>query len=83
MAHAGEKVRFGFAGALQLCVERLELLGGLALVRVEAVQFPAHLVHASGQGAKFVPIRHVNGRAEIPLRHLAEELLRLLHGQDE
>ena len=32
MAHAGEKVRFGFAGALKLFVERLELLGGLALV---------------------------------------------------
>ena len=83
VAHAGEKVRFGFAGALQLCVERLELLGGLALVGVEAVQFPAHLVHASGQGAEFVPIRHVDSRAEVALRHLAEEPLRLLHRQDE
>jgi len=40
VTHAGQKFRFGLASTLKLVVERLQLLRGLALVRVQAGQFP-------------------------------------------
>ena len=76
VAHAGEEVGLGLAGPCELHVERL-------LVLVELVELTAHRVHPRGQDAELVAIRHVDGRAEVALRDLAEEASGFANGRDE
>ena len=76
VAHAGQEIGLGLAGLRELDVERPLLL-------VELVKLAAHPVHPAGQGAELVAIRHVDGRAEVAFRDLAEKGSGLADGNDE
>ena len=83
VAHAGQEVRFRLARPFEPFIECPELLRGLPLLLIETVELVSHLVHVGDQRAELIPIRDVDGRAEISGRHPAEKRVRFPHGEDE
>ena len=53
------------------------------LLFVEPAELAAHPVHALGERAELVAVRHDDRPPEPPLRHLAQEVVRRVHRQDE
>ena len=55
----------------------------MALLHVETLQLPAHMVHPLRQRAELVAIGHADGSAEAAGCHLVEEALCFAHRKDE
>ena len=81
--HIGEEIRLCFAGLLELLVQPLQFLRRLMLALVKPVQLLAHVVHMRRQGTELVAIWYVDRRRKVSFRHLAQEAMGFLDGQDK